>query len=76
MSLVFAWDARGHGRSPGERGAAADLADMIKDVDAFVRHISERYEHPGRKHDRAGAQPRRGHGERVGARLRAADSRS
>jgi alpha-beta hydrolase superfamily lysophospholipase len=41
----FAWDARGHGRSPGERGGG-DLSDIIKDVDAFVRHISERYEIP------------------------------
>jgi alpha-beta hydrolase superfamily lysophospholipase/SAM-dependent methyltransferase len=41
---IFAWDARGHGRSPGERGAAADLSDVIKDVDAFVRHISQSYE--------------------------------
>lgn len=23
---VFAWDARGHGRSPGERGSAASVA--------------------------------------------------
>jgi alpha-beta hydrolase superfamily lysophospholipase len=41
---IFAWDARGHGRSPGERGAARNLTDVIKDVDAFVRHISARYE--------------------------------
>jgi alpha-beta hydrolase superfamily lysophospholipase/SAM-dependent methyltransferase len=40
---VFAWDARGHGRSPGERGAARDLSDVIKDVDAFVRHVAEHY---------------------------------
>jgi alpha-beta hydrolase superfamily lysophospholipase len=40
---VFAWDARGHGRSPGERGAANSLADVIKDTDSFVRHISERH---------------------------------
>jgi len=43
---VFAWDARGHGRSPGDRGAANNFADVIKDVDAFARHISERYEIP------------------------------
>ncbi len=43
---IFAWDARGHGRSPGKRGAAHDLTDLIKDVDAFVRHIAERYEIP------------------------------
>ena len=40
----FAWDARGHGRSPGERGAARELADLIKDVDAFVRHVAKGYE--------------------------------
>src|SRR5438046_3070770 len=43
---VFAWDARGHGRSPGERGAANNFADVIRDVDAFARHISERCEIP------------------------------
>ncbi len=40
---VFAWDARGHGRSPGERGWAPDLARVVKDVDEFVRHISDRH---------------------------------
>jgi alpha-beta hydrolase superfamily lysophospholipase/SAM-dependent methyltransferase len=40
---VFAWDARGHGRSPGKRGAARELTDIIRDVDAFVREISRRY---------------------------------
>src|SRR6059058_5194937 len=37
---IFAWDARGHGRSAGQRGAARSLHDVIKDVDAFVRHVS------------------------------------
>lgn len=40
---VFAWDARGHGRSTGERGSAENFGTMVKDVDAFVRHVSERY---------------------------------
>src|SRR5437667_6858229 len=40
---VFAWDARGHGRSPGERGSAENLARVIKDVDEFVRHIAEHH---------------------------------
>src|SRR5207237_3122270 len=40
---IFAWDARGHGRSPGERGSAENLSVIIRDVDAFVRHISEEY---------------------------------
>jgi alpha-beta hydrolase superfamily lysophospholipase/SAM-dependent methyltransferase len=43
---VFAWDARGHGRSPGERGAANNFTDVIRDVDAFARHISRDYEIP------------------------------
>jgi alpha-beta hydrolase superfamily lysophospholipase/SAM-dependent methyltransferase len=40
---VFAWDARGHGRSPGERGSAENFGTMVKDVDAFVRHIADRH---------------------------------
>jgi alpha-beta hydrolase superfamily lysophospholipase/SAM-dependent methyltransferase len=40
---VFAWDARGHGRSSGERGSAVNLSMLVKDVDDFVRHVSERY---------------------------------
>jgi alpha-beta hydrolase superfamily lysophospholipase/SAM-dependent methyltransferase len=43
---VFAWDARGHGLSPGERGAAENLSDIVKDVDAFARHISGRHNIP------------------------------
>src|SRR5437660_4978627 len=43
---IFAWDARGHGRSPGERGAANSLHDVIKDVDVFVRHIAQDYRIP------------------------------
>src|SRR4051812_17367013 len=33
-AAIFAWDARGHGKSPGERGWAPDLATVIKDADA------------------------------------------
>jgi len=43
---VCAWDARGHGRSLGERGTANNFADVVRDVDAFARHISKRYEIP------------------------------
>lgn len=43
---MFAWDARGHGRSPGERGDSPSLGTSIKDVDTFVRHISDRYDMP------------------------------
>lgn len=40
---IFAWDARGHGRSPGERGSAENFGAMVKDVDAFVRHIAQHH---------------------------------
>jgi alpha-beta hydrolase superfamily lysophospholipase/SAM-dependent methyltransferase len=40
---IFAWDARGHGRSPGERGSAENFGTMVKDVDAFVRHIIDHH---------------------------------
>jgi alpha-beta hydrolase superfamily lysophospholipase len=29
---VFAWDARGHGRSPGERGFSHSLGTSVRDV--------------------------------------------
>lgn len=39
----FAWDARGHGKSPGERGYAEQFGHIVKDVDAFVRYVSDTY---------------------------------
>lgn len=39
----FAWDARGHGHSPGARGDSPSLAAAVKDVDYFIRHISREY---------------------------------
>lgn len=36
----FAWDARGHGRSPGLRGYSPSLADSAHDVQTFVEHIA------------------------------------
>lgn len=38
---IFAWDARGHGRSDGQRGYAPSFGCLAKDADEFVRHISE-----------------------------------
>src|SRR5206468_10543297 len=32
---------RGHGRSPGDRGAAENLAVVIKDADTFCRHVCQ-----------------------------------
>jgi alpha-beta hydrolase superfamily lysophospholipase len=37
---VFAWDARGHGLSPGERGFSPSLGTSVRDVQTFVDHIA------------------------------------
>ncbi len=42
----FAWDARGHGRSDGDRGYAPSFGCMVQDADCFVRHVSEHYRIP------------------------------
>ncbi|OMQ25503.1 bifunctional alpha/beta hydrolase/class I SAM-dependent methyltransferase [Serratia oryzae] len=36
-TAFYAWDARGHGRSPGQRGHSPSLARSVQDVDEFVR---------------------------------------
>src|SRR5262245_40100351 len=36
---IFAWDARGHGRSPGVRGHAASFMTYVRDAERFARHI-------------------------------------
>src|SRR3954467_4182520 len=38
-AAVFAWDQRGHGRSPGPRGGAESVAALAKDLDALARHL-------------------------------------
>ena len=40
----FAWDARGHGRSPGERGYAESFGQLVHDADEFVRHVCDEHE--------------------------------
>ena len=40
---VFAWDARGHGESPGERGFSPSLGTSVRDVQTFVDHINTEY---------------------------------
>lgn len=40
----FAWDARGHGLSPGERGDSPSLATSVRDVQTFIDHISARHD--------------------------------
>ena len=42
----FAWDARGHGRSPGDRGYAESFGRMVRDAEEFVRHLSQQFDIP------------------------------
>ena len=39
----FAWDARGHGRSPGVRGFSPSFGTSVRDVQTFVDHIATTY---------------------------------
>ena len=39
----FAWDARGHGRSPGARGDSPSFGASVRDVQTFVEHIGEQH---------------------------------
>ena len=40
---MFAWDARGHGRSASATGSSPSFGTLVKDVDSFVRHVSSTY---------------------------------
>jgi alpha-beta hydrolase superfamily lysophospholipase/SAM-dependent methyltransferase len=40
---MFAWDARGHGRSASDTGNSPSFGTFVKDVDAFARHVSSTY---------------------------------
>jgi len=40
----FAWDARGHGRSPGPRGFSPSLGTSVRDVQTFVDHIARHHQ--------------------------------
>jgi alpha-beta hydrolase superfamily lysophospholipase len=42
----FAWDARGHGRSPGPRGFSPSIGTSIRDVNDFVLEVSKQSGHP------------------------------
>lgn len=39
----FAWDARGNGRSPGERGDAPGFEALVRDLDRFIAHIRDKH---------------------------------
>ncbi len=37
----YAWDARGHGRSPGARGYSPSFAHSVRDVQTFIHHLRD-----------------------------------
>lgn len=39
----YAWDARGHGRSPGERGYSPSFATSVRDVQTFIEHVRDTF---------------------------------
>lgn len=39
----FAWDARGHGRSPGQRGFSPSFGTSVRDVQTFIDHVVSVY---------------------------------
>ena len=43
---AFSWDCRGHGHSPGERGYAKSYYHFVKDLDAFIQYVTEKYSIP------------------------------
>ncbi|VVN94672.1 bifunctional alpha/beta hydrolase/class I SAM-dependent methyltransferase [Pseudomonas fluorescens] len=40
----FAWDARGHGQSPGARGDSPSFATSVRDVQTFCEQLSASYQ--------------------------------
>lgn len=41
---VFAWDARGHGRSPGARGHSPSFGTSVRDIQTFMTHLAADYQ--------------------------------
>ncbi|ASG54674.1 MAG TPA: hypothetical protein DCM34_03040 [Salmonella bongori] len=39
-AIFYAWDARGHGNSPGQRGYSPSLARSVQDVEEFIRFVA------------------------------------
>jgi alpha-beta hydrolase superfamily lysophospholipase len=39
----FAWDARGHGLSPGERGFSPSFGTSVRDIQTFMVHIEREH---------------------------------
>ncbi len=40
-TAIYAWEARGHGLSPGRRGHAAGFMEYVRDLDTFFHHLKK-----------------------------------
>lgn len=38
-TAIYAWEARGHGQSPGRRGHATGFMEYVRDLDTFFHHL-------------------------------------
>ena len=44
-ATVYAWDMRGHGLSAGEAGKLGHFAELVRDLEAFARHVEAEHGH-------------------------------
>ncbi|TLD72438.1 alpha/beta fold hydrolase [Phragmitibacter flavus] len=42
-TAIFAWEARGHGQSPGKRGHANGFMAYVRDLESFMLHLQTTY---------------------------------
>ncbi len=42
-TAYIAWDARGHGHSPGQRGYANSVQEVTHDLDLFLKHLIDQH---------------------------------
>jgi alpha-beta hydrolase superfamily lysophospholipase len=40
-TAIYAWEARGHGQSPGRRGHATGFMEYVRDLDTFFHHLQK-----------------------------------
>ncbi|MEM7051903.1 MAG: bifunctional alpha/beta hydrolase/class I SAM-dependent methyltransferase [Acidobacteriota bacterium] len=43
-TAVYAWDARGHGRSGGDRGWAESFMELVRDLEEWVGHLQAEHD--------------------------------
>ncbi len=42
-TAIYAWEARGHGQSPGRRGHGPGFMQYVRDLACFLRHLEKQY---------------------------------